>query len=165
MPTVQSALAGIPVFADDDTLLFAEADGVTCASISGNRVLWTGDKATGLSVSADGTKVAAVDRDDTKALVYDVSGGKVLSTIDFEGRKQKVAGNDTLEDPDDDVFVLNHDGSLLAVSFEDGALILFDTKDPDGDIILYDSNEDTYNHFEAGFTGEVLLLCRIRQGE
>ena len=153
MPTVQSALADA-VFADDDTLIFAGEKGVTCARISENKVLWTGDEATGLSVSADGTKVATVDRDDTKARVYDVSSGKVLSTIDFEGRKQKVAGNDTLEDPDDDVFVLNHDGSLLAVSFEDGALILFDTKDPDGNIILYDSNENTYNHFEAGFTGK-----------
>lgn len=153
MPTIQSALADV-FFADDDTLLFAGADGITCASISKNKVLWTGEEATGLSISADGTKIAAVNRDDTKAQIYDVSSGEVLSMVDFEGRRQKVAGNDTLEDPDDDVFVLNHDGSLLAVSFEDGALILFDTKDPDGNLVLYDSNENTFNHFEAGFTGK-----------
>lgn len=153
MPAVHSALADV-VFADDDTILFAGERGITCASISKNEVLWTGAEATGLSVSMDGTKAAAVNRDDTKALLYDVKNGTVLSAIDFDGRKQKVAENDTLEDPDDDVFVLNHDGSFLAVSFDDGALILFNMKDPEKNLILYDSNENTFNHFEAGFNGK-----------
>lgn len=153
MPTAQSALADA-VFADEDTLIFAGEDGVTACRISTGEVLWTGKEATTLSVSADGTRVAALNRDDTQALLYDTATGEVLSTVDFEGRKQRVASNDTYEDPDDDIFALNHDGSYLAVSFDGGALLLFDTADPEGNIILYDTGENDYNHFEGGFCGQ-----------
>lgn len=153
LPTVKSALADA-IFADDETLIYASSDGISAYDLKEGKTLWTGEEATGITVSANGEVAAAVNRDDTKAAVYDVKSGKKTATVDFAGMHQKVAGNDTYEDPDDDIFSLNYDGSLLAVSFDGGALTLFAVNDPENNIILYENGENDYTHFEGGFTGK-----------
>ena len=152
-PTVKSALADA-AFLNDDTILYAGENGVTAFDFSTGKTIWTGAEATSLSLSEDGSRIAAVNRDDTKAIIYDTKTGKKTAEVDFQGMQQKVASNDIYEDPNDNLFALNSDGSLLAVSFDGGALYLFNVANPDDSIILYENGENDYTHFEGGFTGK-----------
>ena len=63
-----------------------------------------------------------------------------------------VASNDIFADPKDSIFALNEDGSLLAVSFSDGGLLIFDLAEPEQSMEVYDSSE--YLHFNGGFFGD-----------
>lgn len=140
------------VFLDDRTLLYAGADGVTAYDVPDGKTLWQGGPATGLALSADGSTLAAVCRDETSAAVYDARTGALRDTVSFGGRHQSVAVNDRYTDPEDDVFALNADGTMLAASFSDGSLELFDLQDADGGARLVETGSG-HSHFEGGFSG------------
>lgn len=161
LPAEPSALSDL-VFSDDDTLLYAGAGGVRAYSIPEQRELWSGAPATGLSLSADGSRLAAVDRASASALIYDARTGEHLQEVDFYGLHQSVVEHDVYVDPEDNLFALNADGTLLAASFEGGALWVFDLRDREGDIELYDASG--YTHFEGGFFGDYFAFAANGDG-
>ncbi|MCD7738999.1 MAG: hypothetical protein LUH58_08200, partial [Lachnospiraceae bacterium] len=72
--------------------------------------------------------------------------------LDFGELHQSVAANDIFADPENDIFTLNGNGSLLAVSFSNGGLMIFDVEDSAKNLILYDESE--YTSFSGGFCGQ-----------
>lgn len=148
-PTVESALSEA-VFLNNHTILYAASDGLNAYDIEKGEVLWTGKQATSIRVSGDGRRVAAVYRDDDFATVYDTEDGEIISTVPFEGRRQRVVVNDIGVNPHDNLLALNKDGSLLGVSFEDGSLIVFSVDDPQNGMALLNASSG-YSHFEGGF--------------
>lgn len=149
LPAENSALSEA-VFLDHDTLIYAGADGITAYDIASNKILWTGKPATGLALSADRSSIAAVYKAQEYATVYDTESGKELYNVSFNGRKQSVTFNDIYVNPQDNLFALNENGSMLAVSFDDGSLEIFDLENPDNGLILLEPGSG-YTHFEGGF--------------
>ena len=162
LPVQESALSDC-VFADENHIIFAGADGVTGYDLENCQILWTGETATTLALSADGQVVAAVDRDACRVVFYLTADGTQLAERDLEGRHLHVPVNDIFADAEDDIFALNEDGSMLAVSFHDGALQVLDIDDPEGDLILYEDSD--YNHFEGGFYGKYFAFTAEKSGE
>lgn len=151
LETQNSALSEV-IFVDDSTILYAGIQGITAYDIDLDKVLWQGRIATTLSLSADHTAVAAVNRDETSAVIYSVEDGTELTECLFEGKHLSVPVNDIFANAGDNIFSLNRDGSLLAVSFSDGGIRIFNLKNPEDDMILYDDSE--YTHFEGAFCGK-----------
>ena len=152
LPTEQSALAEAK-FLGNNTIVYAGNGGIKAYDITNGIELWTGRPATSLSISADGKRVAAVYKDEPLAVVYDAIDGSVLHEVGFKGKYQRVTVNDRFANPNDNLFALNHDGSLLSVSFSDGSLWVFDLLDSEGDLELSDETSG-YTHFEGGFCGQ-----------
>lgn len=150
LPAAGSALSDV-VFADNDTIIYAGENGVTEYDLAEKRTVWTGKPATQLALSADLSTVAAVYRDESFATVYNRSGDEI-ATVSFDGNKQKVVENDTFADPEDNLLALSSDGRFLAVSFENGGLMVYDTTDSENTVELYDQSE--FYHFEGGFNGQ-----------
>lgn len=151
LPVENSALSDV-IFIDEELLAYAGAQGVAVYDLKDQKTLWTGDRATMLTVSGDGQMAAAVDRDADHAVIYRVSDGERIGKCSFEGKHMDVAANDIFADPDSSIFSLNKDGDLLAVSFSDGGLYIFDWKNPEENMIVYD--ESSYGHFDGGFCGD-----------
>jgi len=143
LPTDSSPISQIK-YLNNDTLIYAGNSGMTAYDIKAGRDLWKGDKATAISVSADGKCVAGIFDGDSSATVYDAETGEVKQRIDFGGRCQNIGIKDNL-------FALNHDGALLGVSFEDGSLQIFSLKGPENDLVIY-GKDSGYTHFEGGFS-------------
>ncbi len=162
LPVQQSALSDC-VFVDEDHIVYAGNAGVTGYDLEKGQTVWTGEVATTLTLSADGQVVAAVDRDAEQVILYRTSDGVKLTERDFEGRHLHVPVNDIFADAGDDIFALNADGSLLAVSFHDGGLWILDMDDPQEDLILYE--ESDYSHFEGGFYGKYFAFSAEKSGE
>ena len=162
LPIQNSALSDL-IFTDESHIIYAGAEGITAYDLEGQKVLWTGEPATTLTVSGDKSIVAAVDRDADHALLYRVSDGSRMGEISFGGRHMSVAANDIFADPQNDIFALNGDGTLLAASFSDGSVTVFDLNRPENDIILYDSSD--YRHFEGGFHGRYFAFTAEKGGE
>lgn len=162
LPIQNSALSDV-IFVDNKRIVYAGDQGVTAYDLEMHQVLWTGEEATTLAVSADRTAVAAVNRDEELAVIYRMSDGSVLKECSFEGKHLPVAENDIFANPNDSIFSLNADGSLLAVSFSDGGLQIFDLIHPGDDLILYDESE--YHHFEGGFCGKYFAFSADKNGE
>ncbi len=162
LPAQESALADC-VFADETHLVYAGDQGVTAYNLEAQEILWTGGIATTLAVSGDGQRVAAVNRGEEQAAVYRVSDGAVVAERSFEGQSQPVVANDIFADPQNTVFALNGDGRLLAASFSNGALWIYDLTDPEGDLILYE--ESDYRHFAGGFCGRYFAFTAEKSGE
>lgn len=151
-----SALSDV-IFVDETHIIYAGDQGITAYDLNAQKVLWTGETATTLAVSADGTVAAAVNRDEDHGCVYRISDGKKIAECSFGGRHMQVAANDTFANPKDAVFTLNKDGSMLAVSFKGGGLQIFDLEQPDDDLILFEESE--YGHFEGGFCGSYFAFA------
>lgn len=162
MPIQNSALSDL-IFIDETQVVYAGDKGVTAYDLEMQKPLWTGGMATTLSISADRTMVAAVNRDETQAVIYRLSDGKKLKECSFDGRHMKVAVNDIFADPNDSIFALNGDGSMLAVSFSNGGLQIFDLENPEEDLILYDESE--YTHFEGGFCDKYFAFAADKGDE
>ncbi len=162
LPTQESALSDC-VFVDEDHIIYAGVGGVTGYDLENGQTVWTGEVATTLTLSADGRVVAAVDRDACRAVLYRTLDGTILSERDFGGRHLHVPVNDIFADAGDDIFALNADGSMLAISFHDGGLWILDADDPQGDLILYEDSD--YNHFEGGFYGNYFAFTAEKSGE
>lgn len=157
----KSALAQA-CYLDEDRILFAGEGGLTLFDLQKKTTLWVGEAATALSVSADGTKVAAVYKDASVAYLYDTKSGKRLKKIDFNGRKQSVTVNDIFANPEDNLFALNEDASWLGVSFADGSVRLYSLSSDAEDIELYDDTSG-FTHFEGGFSGKYFALSASNQ--
>ncbi len=151
LPIRESALSDV-VFPEEGKIVYAGAQGVEAYDLNAGQALWSKEPATFLTLSGNGKCVAAVDRDEDRAVVYRVSDGEALYERSFEGNHMQVAANDIFADPEDDIFALNEDGSYLAVSFSGGGLILYNMDDPAEDLIIYDVSD--YTHFEGGFCGK-----------
>ncbi|MDR2088940.1 MAG: PQQ-binding-like beta-propeller repeat protein, partial [Clostridiales Family XIII bacterium] len=149
LPAARSALADIE-FIGDELLVYAGESGICAYDAAAGKTLWTGKPATEIAVSADGGTIAAVYRDEDFAAVYDANGTK-KAVLSFGGRKQRLAANDTFANPNDNLLALNADGSLLAASFDDGSLSVFNAASGTG---LVDLPADAaFTHFEGGFSG------------
>lgn len=162
LPVQNSALSDC-YFVDEEHIVYAGAEGVTGYDLGSQSVIWTGEEATTLALSGDGQVVAAVNRDAQRAVFYRTSDGARLSERDFEGQHLHVPVNDIFADAEDDIFALNDDGSMLAVSFHNGGLWILDIEDPEEDLILYE--ESDYGHFEGGFYGKYFAFTAEKSGE
>lgn len=149
LPVEESALSEVH-FLDADRLVYAGAEGVIVYDISAGKNLWTGEKATALSVSGDGKWIAAVYKTEPYAVIYDAQTGAVRERVDFAGRSQQVTANDRFVNPHDNLFCLNEDGTFLGVSFQDGSLEVMNLEYPDDTLVLYEAGSG-YSHFEGGF--------------
>lgn len=147
----KSALSDV-VFSGEDILLYAGDGALRAHDLVQDQELWSGKQATGITLSADGSTVAAVYRNESVGAVYDVATGKALQAVTFHNKHQRVTVNDIFADPEDNLFTLNGDGTLLAASFSDGSLRVFDLRDSENDVEIYDESE--FTHFEGGFFGK-----------
>ena len=149
LPAQISALSEVE-YLDNDILIFAGADGVTSYSISQNKILWTSEVGTSISISKNGQYIAFIYRDQSYAMIVDARDGAIIQKIDFAGKSQAVIANDVAANPNDNLFEINADGTNLAVSFSDGSLKIFDLANSGRDIEILDANSQ-YTHFEGGF--------------
>lgn len=162
LPVQNSALSDC-LFVDENHIVYAGAEGVCGYDLEEQRADWTGETATTLALSANGQVAASVDRDAQRAVFYRTSDGVKLAERDFEGQHLHVPVNDIFADAGDDIFALNADGSMLAVSFHNGGLWILDVDDPEGDLILYENSD--YGHFEGGFYGKYFAFTAEKSGE
>lgn len=162
LPLFGSALSDV-VFADETHLVYAGADGVTGYDLETQSKMWTGETAATLAVSGDGKVAAAAGKEKDCAAVYRMSDGKKLKECSFQGRRIQAAANDIFADPMNGIFALNEDGSLLAVSFPDGGLTLFDLSNPDNSTVLLE--ESDYVRFEGGFCGPYFAFAACKSSE
>lgn len=162
LPLQPSALAEL-VFVDETTIVYAGQQGVTAYDVKEEKILWTGETATALAVSGDGKVLAAVDRDKDYAVIYRLSDGSKVGECSFGGQHMQVPANDIFTNPQASLFALNQDGSLLAVSFSEGGLIIFDLKRPDNDLIIFEQSE--YAQFMGGFSGPYFAFAANESAE
>lgn len=154
---IQDSALSDCLFTDEDHVVYAGPGGVALYDLAVGQDVWTGETATTLAVSGDGGTVAAVDRDGNHAVIYNTADGSVKKECSFQGAHMTVAVNDIFADPKNDIFALNGDGSLLAVSFSGGGLTVFDLEDSEGDMILYE--ESGYGRFQGGFCGKYFAFA------
>lgn len=157
LPADNSALAEVK-YISGNVIVYSGSEALKVYNVAEKTELWSGSPATALSVSEDGGSIAAVYKDETYAVIYDAQTGKEKKRVDFGGRSQSVKFNDTFLNPHDNLLALNADGSLLAVSFSDGTLSVFDTASSER---IYDFNETGYTHFEGGFYGNFLVFSAV----
>lgn len=157
LPAVDSAMAEVE-FLDDDTIIYAGIDGIAAYSVSKRMELWKGEPATAISVSQDGGTVAAIYKDESHAAVYDAQTGKKIKEIDFHGKNQSVSMvSDNFANLYNNLFAVSSDGNLLAVSFADGSLALFNVQTGEKDLEVLNNNSG-YTYFEGGFSGNYLAF-------
>lgn len=147
----ESALSDM-VFLDEDRIVYAGKDGVALYDLSKGEAQWTAREATTLALSGNNKVVAAIDRDAECAYLYDTAVGEEIAICGFNGRHMRVPTNDIFADADNDICVLNQEGNLLAVSFSDGSLSIFDIYDADNELIV--SEESDVFCYEGGFCGD-----------
>ena len=151
LPTVDSAMAEAE-YLDSDTVIYAGENGVTAYSISEGRQLWYGEPATAISVAHSGNLVAAVYGDESRAVIYDALTGEKTEEIDFGDKKQNVTMvSENFANPENNLFEINDAGTLLAVSFADGSLELYDL--PVSSKVSSDSSEASSDGSEVSFDG------------
>lgn len=156
LPADKSALGEVE-YLNNDTIIYAGNDGIKAYDIPNETMLWTGKKSTAVSISQDGKTVAAIYKDESIATIYEAKTGAVKTEVDFKGKHQKVTVNDSFANPNDNLFEINSDGTLLGVSFEDGSLEIYDLTASGNDIELFD-NTSGYSHFEGGFYEQYLAF-------
>jgi len=139
LPAVESGLADVR-YIDDNTIAYAASDGLTLFDISSRQASRIGNEVTTIAVASDAKSVAAVNRDDTSASVYRLDG-RAGADVKFGDRRMWVATNDRLGNPGGNIFELNHDGSLLAVSFSNGGLEIFDVTGNQMGIEIFDESD------------------------
>jgi len=157
LPPRGSALAEV-AFLSNDVIIYAGEVGITAHNIRNNTTLWTGLPATGISISADRSSVAAIYRNQDFALIYDTATGNILHEISFGGMHQRVVVNDIFANPGDNLFALNRDGTMLGVSFACGSLWVFDLHNRSGDIEIFD-NTSGFTRFSGGFNREFFAFA------
>jgi hypothetical protein len=116
--------------------------------------LWRGSPADEIVVSGDSQVVAAASHGGGGARIY-TADGAYMGEIDFGGKKQFVLPDNALANPRDSLFLLNGDGSALAVSFDDGSVFLYTLRDG-GYSVLYDQSPAI--HVEGAFYEGFLAL-------
>lgn len=156
LPADGSALSEVE-YLTSDRVAYAGAEGLTIYDFQAGQVVWQGAPATGIAVSGDGSCIAGVYRDEDYATVYNAQTGAVLAVVPFAGAQQQVVGNDIFANPNNNLFALNDDGTLLAASFADGSLRIFARDTPDMATTVLGQNSG-YQHFEGGFSGQYLAF-------
>lgn len=162
LPMQESALADV-VFADESRIVYAGEQGVTAYDLDAGKILWTGRESTAVTVSGDGSVAACVNRDEDHGVLYRMSDGEELMECSFEGQHMETAFNDIFANPHNRVFSLDEKGDFLAVSFAGGGLWIFDLKNPEDNMIIYD--ESNYGHFEGGFCGRYFAYAANKSDE
>ena len=162
LPMQKSALADV-AFADENCIVYAGEQGVTAYDLDTGETLWTGREATTIAVSGDGCVAAAVNRDEDYGILYRISDGTELMECSFEGQHMETAFNDIFANPHNRIFSLSEKGDFLAVSFSEGGLWIFDLKNPQDNMIIYD--ETNYRHFEGGFCGNYFAFAANKSDE
>lgn len=153
LPAEPSALSDA-VFLGEDAVIYAGEGALRAYSIAQGWEIWAGDPATTIALSADGSTVAAVYKDEPRATLYNAETGALLRTVDFGGLHLSTVANDVFADPEDDLFVLSKDGRFLAVGFSNGGLKIFDCG-PNPDVLtVYESSD--FTRFQGGFHGHDL---------
>lgn len=155
LPTLDSAYCGAK-FISDAAILYAGKDGLTAYDISSDTVIWQGEFATAISVSEDNSTVAAIYRSDDIIKFYDIESGELISLRNLDGRKLNVPENDRFADSDRNVFELNEDGSLCAVSLSNGYLGIMDIYDEQRDMIVYNVSDNSY--FDGNFVDNIFAF-------
>ena len=148
LPAQESALADV-VFVDENLLIYAGQNGVTAYDTGAQAVCWTGEIATNLTLAKDGSAVACVNRDATYALIYQVADGAEICKCEFGEKHLSIPANDIFADAEDDIFSLNENGTMLAVSSSDGGMQIYDLRNPEESLILYETSD--YITFSGGF--------------
>ena len=162
LPIQKSALSDI-VFADENVIIYAGEQGTSAYDLIEKKEIWTADVATALTLSGDGSKVAAINRNDDYAVVYQTSNGNKVAECNFNGAHLSVPENDIFADAGNSIFALNYDGSMLGVSFQNGGLMLFDIENPMENLIVYESSD--YVRFEGGFNGDYFAYAANKGGQ
>lgn len=140
-------------YLDNETLIYAGDGGIRAYDIKEKKELWAGNPATSVSVSADGSRVAAIYRDGTYATIYDASDGEEIYIVDFTGKHQSATVNSEFANAKDNFVELNADGSLLGVSFADGSIHIINLNNEAESLTVLDTGSG-YTHFEGGFYGK-----------
>src|SRR5699024_9669178 len=138
LPIQDSAMSDC-LFIDDSRVVYAGDSGVSVYDFQNGQEIWRGETAVTLALSGDGTVTAAADR----AKIYRTEDGTLLGECSFYGKQLPAAANDIFADPENRVFALNASGTLLAASFSDGGLYIFDLENPENDMILYEQSDYT----------------------
>ena len=150
--TIQKSALSDGIFIDENTIAFAAENGVSVYDLESGQTRWSAETATTLSLSGDGEILAAVNRDAQEVLIYRTKDGTLLTRCDLFGNHLPVVTNDIFADPQDYIFTLNWDGSMLAVSFDNGGLQILNINDRENDLILYDASENC--GYSGGFCGD-----------
>ncbi|MCD7836420.1 MAG: WD40 repeat domain-containing serine/threonine protein kinase [Lachnospiraceae bacterium] len=162
LPAEASALADV-VFTDENHIIYAGDGKITAYDLSKAETVWTGDMTTQICASGNRDIVAAVNRNDNHAAIYRASDGERIMECSFGEKNMPVAVNDIFADPANYIFSLNEDGSMLAVSFSDGSLIVYNLNNPEECVIVYE--ESDYVSFEGGFYNQFFAFCAKKSGE
>lgn len=160
LPVEKSALSQVK-YLEENKIVYASENGITAYDIEQNKVLWQGEKATAITVSADKKTVAAVYKQQSFATIYHAENGTVIQKVDFENKKQSVTTNDRFANPEDSFIALNQNAEWLAASFEDGSLWLYSLTGGEN-VELFD-NTSQLNHFEGGFSENYFAFSGTNQ--
>lgn len=161
-PMQQSAYADV-VFADEDTVIYAGEEGITSYDLAEKRVKWTVDEGTMITISDKRTIMAVISKEDDYARIYNVSDGKRLAECHFEQLHIPMPVNDIFADAKDGIFTLNADGSQLAISLDDGSVMIFEWEKSDMPVIVCEKSD--FMHFEGGFSGNYFVYTAYKPGE
>lgn len=156
LPAENCALSEIK-YLDDHTVLYAGTGGIKAYDIYEERELWSGNPTSYICMSGDRSRAAGSYERDTGAFVYDARTGEIRSRIDFGEKSQSIA-------PDNNLFALNEDGSLLGISFEDGSLHIYDVERPEKETAVLNADSG-YTHFEGGFCGKYFAFSASNKEE
>lgn len=155
LPTLESAFCEVE-FLSDTEILYAGKDGLTAYDISSGAVLWQAGPATSIAVSGDKSVAAAIHRTDDVIYFYDTDSGEMISFRSLDGRHLNVPENDRFADLDIDVFEMNEDGSLCAVSLTDGYLGILDIYNEFNDLVIYENSP--YLIFDGKFIEDLFVF-------
>ena len=150
-PMHESALADV-LFVNETQIIYAGLDGITAYDLQKEQIMWKADKAETLAISGNGKVVASVNRKDKKAVIYNALTGEKISECSFGEKQMWSVFNNIFADPKKDIFALNQNGTMLAASFGDGSLIVFDIQNPENSIQVLDETKNTT--FTGGFCGK-----------
>lgn len=159
LPCEESALSEVE-YINENTVAYASPTGVKIYDIKNGVEIFDGELATAIAISENGKMLATVYKDETFANIYDIENMTFIRKIDFNSKYQRVTVNDTFVNPEDNILEFNDSGDLLAVSFEDGSLNIFDVDDIDNDIEIFDE-ESEYKHFDGGFYKEFFAFSAL----
>lgn len=163
LPSEESAMAEVEYF-DSENIVYAGQNGITAYSIPEKRELWTGEPATAISISDDGKTAAAVYKDESRAVIYNLETGEKTAEVDFRGKQQNVSMvSDGFANPYQNLFALNKDGTHLAVSFSDGSLSVYDLAEGGKEWKIL-GDDAGYTGYEGGFNGNYLAFSAVEDG-
>ena len=148
------------LFADNDTLFYAGADGLSSWNCASAAPLWpaTGFPATAIALSPGGTLLATVGKDEQPeqyARFFDAAtGAQAREPIGFGEQRMRFAATDGVgKSRSIHLFALDEAGHRLAVSFSDGSRTVFDLWDYAASVGLPASD---FTHFDGAFVGRFL---------